>query len=103
MQNITRLQVPSPTLLHVLPQSTTPEFANPGSYAVVDNSRRSKRLSGWKKGMEDREDGRFCAAGVENCRVQMFASTLTNFCKNMACPEKARGVVLHDLCECSVM
>jgi hypothetical protein len=55
------------------------------------------------KGMEDRADGRFYVDGVENCRVQMFASTLANFCKNMTCPAKARGVMLHDLYEYSVM
>jgi hypothetical protein len=164
LQNVTRRQDSSPTLLPVIPQPTTPEFVNSGSYAGLDNSRRSKRRSlfpddgedeyvanhterveikntihrtdsyscevyqsrtssaddrslprplkiltkqklaaNFAIEMEDREDGRFCAAGVENCRVLMSASTPTNFCKNMDCPAKARGVVLNDLCAHSVM
>jgi hypothetical protein len=33
----------------------------------------------------------------------MLASTPTNLFKNMACPAKARGVMLHDLCAYSLM
>jgi hypothetical protein len=45
LQNITRRQDSSPTLWPIIPQSTTPELFNPGSYAVVANSKRSKRRS----------------------------------------------------------
>jgi hypothetical protein len=39
--------------LPVIPQSETSEFVNPGSYAVVDNSRRSKHRSLFPDDEED--------------------------------------------------
>jgi hypothetical protein len=47
--------------------------------------------------------GNICAVGSSTCRVQQFASSPTNVCRNRACPAKDRGIMIHDLYAYSVM